>query len=347
MTFAQRIIDWQQQHGRHHLPWQSQDPYHIWLSEIMLQQTQVATVIPYYHNFLAHFPNVRELADASQDAVLAQWAGLGYYARARNLHRAAQQIRDQYHGQFPQTRQALETLSGIGRSTAAAIAAFAYGAKEAILDGNVKRILARHQALDTAIDSSAGLKTLWSIAENQLPTHNIAAYTQGLMDLGSLICTRSKPKCQACPIASDCAAYQRNQTSEYPKKTTKKAKPEKHGHFLLASTAKQHILLEKRPEQSIWGGLWSLPWFDSLESLHNAYPNLNLDTPPLYHRHIFTHYILHLHIHCATLADDHQPSDQQQLTDAATRQQLGLPAPIALIINSHRTQQEKSQQQAG
>lgn len=334
MTFAERIINWQKQHGRHHLPWQCHDPYRIWLSEIMLQQTQVTTVIPYYQKFTESFPTVIDLANATQDSVLAHWAGLGYYARARNLHQAAQQIRDEFGGKFPQTRQEIETLKGVGRSTAAAIAAFAFAQKEAILDGNVKRILARHHTLNDPIDSTAGINQLWQLAERALPKENIRAYTQGLMDLGSLICTRSQPNCPTCPINNDCQAYQKSTVEHYPKKKNKKAKPEKHGYFLLA-THQQKLLLEKRPEKGIWGGLWSLPWFESVETLQTHYPTLQLSEPPLYHRHIFTHFVLHLHIYRAELNDTVTLSAQQQLVDNKARRPLGLPAPIQTILSDY------------
>lgn len=335
-TFAQRLIHWQRQHGRHHLPWQTNDPYRVWLSEIMLQQTQVTTVIPYYLRFIEHYPTVIDLANAKQDDILALWSGLGYYARARNLHHAAQQICDQYAGEFPRTRKTLETLKGIGRTTAAAICAFAYGQKEAIFDGNVKRVLSRHQAIKGEVNPQK-TPALWRLAENLLPDSpkDIQAYTQGLMDLGSLICTRSQPKCAQCPVATDCRAYLAGQPTAYPEKRQKQPKPEKEGYFLFITTTDNRIRLEKRPEKGIWGNLWAFPWFESLSALHQYAEEHHLQISeqlPLEHTHHFTHYTLHLHIYPAQAHSP--PTDKQRDTTATERQRLGIPTPIRLIIET-------------
>ena len=210
--FAEKLINWQRQHGRHNLPWQTSDPYRVWLSEIMLQQTQVATVLEYYPKFINRFPDVQSLAEAEQDAVLQLWAGLGYYSRARNLHKAAQQIVYEFGGQFPQQRIELERLCGVGRSTAAAIAAFAFRQPETILDGNVKRVLCRIFALDGDTSDKKFEAQLWQLAESLLPKNqnDMPAYTQGLMDLGATVCKRSKPDCTHCPMVSDCLAWAQN-----------------------------------------------------------------------------------------------------------------------------------------
>lgn len=258
-SFAERLIAWQCQHGRHDLPWQVRDAYKVWLSEIMLQQTQVATVIPYFQRFIARFPDVASLAAAAQDDVLAVWSGLGYYSRARNLHRAAQQVMQQFAGEFPPDPLQLVELPGVGRSTAAAIAAFSFGARAAILDGNVKRVLARWAGVEGYTGSKVVETRFWQLAESLLPaTGDVAAYTQGLMDLGSLVCTRGKPQCAACPLAEDCIARATGQQAKLPTPKPRKTIPERHVVLLLI----EHegcILLERRPPAGIWGGLWSLP----------------------------------------------------------------------------------------
>ena len=260
-TFAVRLIAWQRIHGRHDLPWQNtRDAYRIWLSEIMLQQTQVATVLPYYARFIERFPDVTALADASEDEVLAHWAGLGYYSRARNLHRAAQQIVSQHGGRFPADVNLLAQLPGVGRSTAAAIAAFAYDVIAPILDGNVKRVLARHAGIEGYPGVSSIEKKLWHEAQARLPPSpdDMVAYTQGLMDLGATICARSDPRCLLCPVADDCAAKANGRVADIPAARPSKVLPQRSQRYLLLTHADQ-ILLVKRPAPGIWGGLWCLP----------------------------------------------------------------------------------------
>ncbi|HEY9100182.1 MAG TPA: A/G-specific adenine glycosylase [Thiobacillus sp.] len=257
--FSTRIIHWQQQHGRHHLPWQlNRDPYLIWLSEIMLQQTQVATVIPYFQRFTARFPTLVALAAAPEDDVLALWSGLGYYSRARNLHAAAQIITAKHGGRFPDTPAELTQLPGIGRSTAAAIAALAFGQRCAILDGNVKRVLARHGGVSGWPGDKKVEVALWQQAESLLPRNAIETYTQGMMDLGATICTRSRPNCESCPVNTDCIAHAQARTTELPTPRPRKTLPEKQIQMLLM-VDQGDVLLEKRPSRGIWGGLWSLP----------------------------------------------------------------------------------------
>jgi len=257
-TFAPRLIAWQKCHGRNDLPWQNtRDPYRIWLSEIMLQQTQVGTVIPYYLKFLEHFPDVASLARADEDDVLRLWSGLGYYSRARNLHRAARQVMELHGGRFPEQRELLEELPGLGRSTAAAIAAFAFEAGEAILDGNVKRVLARHFAIGGFPGESKVAAQLWARAESLLPAHGVARYTQALMDLGATVCTR-KPECDRCPVNDTCAALAQDAVLKFPAPRPRKAMPERETAMLLLMHEGE-ILLEKRPGTGIWGGLWSCP----------------------------------------------------------------------------------------
>jgi A/G-specific adenine glycosylase len=260
-TFAFRLVTWQRVHGRNDLPWQNtRDAYRIWLSEIMLQQTQVATVLPYYARFLARFPDVISLAMAPEDEVMAHWAGLGYYSRARNLHRAAQQVVSQHGGHFPADVNLLAELPGVGRSTAAAIAAFGYDVIAPILDGNVKRVLARHAGIEGFPGASAVEKKLWVEAEARLPdtSADMVAYTQGLMDLGATICARSDPQCLLCPVAEDCAARISGRVADIPAARPSKVLPQRSQRYLLLTHAGQ-VLLVKRPSPGIWGGLWCLP----------------------------------------------------------------------------------------
>ncbi|HYD79091.1 MAG TPA: A/G-specific adenine glycosylase [Paucimonas sp.] len=258
-SFSETVIRWQKQHGRHALPWQNtRDAYRVWLSEIMLQQTQVAAVIPYYQRFLQRFPDIQALAGAPSEDVMAHWSGLGYYTRARNLHRCAQRVVEQYGGVFPSDPELLADLPGIGRSTAAAIAAFAYGTRAAILDGNVKRVFARVFGIDGYPGDKPVEDKLWLRAVALLPHNDIEAYTQGLMDLGATLCTRGKPACDACPLSTRCVALATGRVAELPVRKPKKAVPERHAAMLVV-TAGDEVLLEQRPGSGIWGGLLSLP----------------------------------------------------------------------------------------
>jgi A/G-specific adenine glycosylase len=259
-SFATRLIEWQRTHGRHTLPWQkTRDPYRVWLSEIMLQQTQVATVLGYYERFLQRFPDVAALAAASLDDVFALWSGLGYYSRARNLHACAQAVVAQHGGRFPASSAALVTLPGIGRSTAAAIAAFASQERCAILDGNVKRVVARHRGIDGWPGTPRVEAMLWREAENMLPLRgDIAAYTQGMMDLGATICARTKPLCATCPVANDCVARDQGWVNRLPTPRPKKVLPRREIVVLLIEH-ENRVLLERRPPTGVWPGLLSLP----------------------------------------------------------------------------------------
>ena len=261
--FAARVIAWQRSQGRHDLPWQgSRDPYRVWLSEIMLQQTQVTTAVDYYRRFLTRFPDVTSLAAAPLDAVLEAWAGLGYYARARNLHRCAQAVVAQ-GGEFPRTPEALAALPGIGRTTAAAIAAFSFGARAAILDGNVKRVLARCFAIEGFPGSPRVERELWALAERLLPETGIEAYTQGLMDLGAGPCRRRQPFCPSCPLYDECLARQHGRQAELPEPRPSKRLPEREAELAVLSDGAQ-VLLERRPASGLWGGLLALPERDAL-----------------------------------------------------------------------------------
>ncbi len=257
--FSHRLIAWQKLHGRHDLPWQNTtDPYAIWVSEIMLQQTQVAAVMGYYSKFMRRFPSIESLASASQDEVLQYWSGLGYYSRARNLHHAAMTIMSEHGGSFPQDFKAIQALSGIGRSTAAAIVSFAFKEAQAILDGNVKRVLARHFLIEGWPGLPRVESQLWQLAQSLMPAEDVVAYTQGLMDLGATLCTRSKPKCAQCPLSVSCQGLLQQRVQDLPALKPRKAIPTKQVTMLIFCY-EDKILLEKRPANGIWGGLWSFP----------------------------------------------------------------------------------------
>lgn len=298
-VFANRLIAWQKIHGRHDLPWQKTlDPYAIWVSEIMLQQTQVAAVIDYYGRFMQRFPTIANLARAEQEQVLQLWSGLGYYSRARNLHNAAQMIMDEYAGQFPQEFEAIQSLPGIGRSTAAAIASFAFNEPRAILDGNVKRVFARHFLVEGWPGTPKVEKQLWALAEDLLPEENIMAYTQGLMDLGATLCTRNKPRCDECPLNKTCLAYKRQRVNELPTSKPRKTIPEKQTVMLLLRNGNE-VMLEKRPPSGIWGGLWSLPEISEKENAEQSVDlryGIQAECLPALKTlsHAFTHFRLHI-----------------------------------------------------
>lgn len=295
--FSSRLITWQKIHGRHDLPWQNtSDPYAIWVSEIMLQQTQVAAVIGYYQRFMASFPNIETLANATQDEVLQHWSGLGYYSRARNLHNAAQKIVDDFNGIFPQDFSSILSLPGIGRSTAAAISTFAFNIPQPILDGNVKRVFARHFLVEGWPSLPKVEAKLWKLAEQHMPQENIVAYTQGLMDLGATLCTRRKYDCKACPVKATCGAYEQNSVAILPSPKPRKAIPQKEVTMLILLNGKE-VMLEKRAPTGIWGGLWSLPEIDMQEiaseiALARFGAKVEAEEPLEIIHHAFTHFKL-------------------------------------------------------
>jgi A/G-specific adenine glycosylase len=336
--FAPRLIAWQRRHGRHDLPWQqSRDPYAVWLSEIMLQQTQVETVIPYYQRFLERLPDIAALANASEDTVLALWSGLGYYSRARNLHRAAKTIVQDHGGEFPRGFEEIMGLPGIGRSTAAAIAAFAFGERHAILDGNVKRVFCRVFGVEGWPGEKAVENRLWALAEAMLPECGVEAYTQGLMDLGATLCRRGKPDCAACPFGDDCVANREGRQGELPAARPRKALPERHTAMLLCLHAGE-ILLEKRPPTGIWGGLWSLPECPAGSDPAVCAIGLGLQaeimSPLPRLTHTFTHFRLHIEPQPLRIA--RRPAKMNEpgrlwlpLTDV---REAALPTPVRKLI---------------
>lgn len=298
---AGEIVRWQGTHGRNSLPWQNtRDPYRVWLSEIMLQQTQVATVLDYYARFLARFPTVAGLAAASEDEVLGLWSGLGYYSRARNLHRCAKDVVALHGGQFPGTAEQLQTLPGIGRSTAAAIASFCFGERVAILDGNVKRVLTRVLGFSADLAQSANEKALWSLATELLPQRNLPEtmprYTQGLMDLGASICAGRQPQCLLCPVQKLCRGFAEGDPGKYPVKTRKLKRSAQGLSLLWAQRPDGSVWLERRPGRGVWGGLYCLPVFDSDDELKAVLPaslQSRLDPLPQF-VHVLTHKDLYL-----------------------------------------------------
>jgi len=304
--FSERVLNWFDQHGRKNLPWQHPiTPYRVWISEIMLQQTQVATVIPYYEKFMVSFPDLDTLANAPIDEVLKHWSGLGYYARARNLHKAAQQIRDQHAGKFPDTLASVIALSGIGRSTAGAILSIAFQQRQAILDGNVKRVLARFHCVEGWYGNAKVQKALWLLAEQHLPDDvpksRFADYTQAMMDLGATLCTRSQPNCQQCPLKQDCCALKTDTTKLYPTPKPKKILPERSAIMLMIYHGNE-IYLVRRPPSGIWGGLWGFPQFSDLEEANEwlekqDYPADTINTAKALanYKHTFSHYRLTIH----------------------------------------------------
>jgi A/G-specific adenine glycosylase len=341
-TFASRLVAWQHTHGRHDLPWQGADAYGVWLSEIMLQQTQVATVIPYYQRFVASFPNIAALAATTEDQVLEHWSGLGYYARGRNLHRAARIIVDQFAGEFPRDFEQILELPGIGRSTAAAICALAFYERRAILDGNVKRVLARYCGIAGWTADKKIEAQLWQQAEALLPKRDVAIYIQAQMDLGATLCTRSKPKCAQCPVQSDCVAYQTQRVHELPTPRPRKAVPERYATFLLLMSGRD-ILLEKRAPQGIWGGLWSLPQFDDEHAAmawcaQRGYVFVGAASAANRKLEKFTHVFTHfkLHINPVLLNVAHKPLQVQQAAsvwmDVEDAMGAAIPTPVRTLL---------------
>ena len=337
-AFYRRVVDWQKVHGRHGLPWQgTRDPYRLWISEIMLQQTQVTTVVPYYERFLASFPDVNALAAADPGEVMRHWSGLGYYARARNLHGAARRVVEEHAGRFPLRIEAVAALPGIGRSTAAAIVAFATGEPHAILDGNVKRVLARHAGIEGAVDSAPVLARLWAEAEARLPRKDVEAYTQGLMDLGAMLCTRTAPACGQCPVRADCAARREGRTGELPGRKVARVAKNRRVAWLVA-IAGDAVLLEKRAAPGVWGGLWSLPELPEGADPLEACVALGLRTrqarqlPPV--RHAFTHFTLDAMPWLVRVRRQARVKGEREWLWLALREAPGaaLPAPVKRLL---------------
>ena len=294
--FSAQVLEWYDKFGRKTLPWQiEKTPYKVWLSEVMLQQTQVATVIPYFERFMARFPTVTDLARAPIDEVLHLWTGLGYYARARNLHKAAQQVADQHGGVFPQTFDEVAALPGVGRSTAGAVLSLALGKHFPILDGNVKRVLARCYAVDGWPGRKEVEKRLWEISENVTPAKGVAQFNQAMMDLGATVCTRSKPKCTLCPLNSGCIAYANGSWAQYPGKKPKQTLPERTG-FLLLMQHGETVWLDRRPPSGLWGGLYCFPQFSDEAALRDWLAQRQIQADTLTELNGFRHTFSHFHL---------------------------------------------------
>ncbi len=339
--FSQQLLNWFDQHCRQALPWKHPCvPYRIWISEIMLQQTQVSTVIPYFQRFMKRFPRVRTLADAALDDVLQLWSGLGYYARARNLHRAAQVIRDQHGGRFPRTLDTLQSLPGVGRSTAGAILALAHGQRHPILDGNVKRVLCRYHGIAGWPGESRVSRTLWTLAEKHTPVDRVADYTQAIMDLGAMVCTRARPRCPDCPLAPGCIAHRERREREYPYPKPRKALPTRDTTFVIARNPSGAILLERRPPTGVWGGLWSFPECPADMAVEEwCLRNLGQPARAIQHlstvRHTFTHFRLHIRPALVKVEDPELAvldGDRTGWYKAGEKVSLGLPAPVSRLL---------------
>ncbi len=339
MTFAEKVIDWQRERGRHGLPWQqSRDPYRVWLSEIMLQQTQVATVIPYYTRFLSRFPTLAALAEADQAQVMPYWAGLGYYARARNLHRCAQTIAKDWDGHFPENADDIASLPGIGPSTANAIAAFSFNARRPILDGNVKRVFCRYYGIEGDVQKKPTENRLWELAWQHLqdaPDHlDMAAYTQGLMDLGATVCTRGKPACDTCPLAGDCVARREGRQAELPSPRVRKAVPQRTVCVLILEH-KARVLMYRREDKGIWGGLLTLPEFADRNACASYLqaamePDVTVQSLAAF-EHVFTHFRLHIQpvvVHAGKLPE-RLPDPESGVTRRASGSKSGVTAQLA------------------
>jgi A/G-specific adenine glycosylase len=341
-TLARRLLAWFDVHGRHDLPWQRErSPYSVWVSEIMLQQTQVGTVIPYFERFIARFPTVTALAAAELDDVLAHWSGLGYYARARNLWRAARSVVAEHGGRLPETFDELHALPGIGRSTAGAILAQTHGQRWPILDGNVKRVLARYHTVAGWPGDAGVAAELWRHAERHTPQARVADYTQAIMDLGATVCTRARPACTVCPLADDCAACLTGTQALYPTPRPKRARAQREVAVLVVRSPDGRVLLERRPAQGIWGGLFSLPELPADDS-PNAWCERALGARVVAERelgvieHAFTHFDLDLKPRLLELAA--APSAVMDRDDwhwcrPGTRLEVGVPAPVAALLN--------------
>lgn len=336
--FSKRLIDWHLKHGRHDLPWQRrQTAYRVWISEIMLQQTQVTTVIPYYQRFMQRFPSLKQLALASQDDVLAHWSGLGYYARARHLHKTAQIIHTNHHGRFPNCLETLQTFPGIGRSTAGAILSFAFKAPTPICDGNVKRVLARYFAVDLPKQTTAAMKHFWDLAIYHTPVEDTALYNQAIMDLGATLCTRTKPNCLACPLQTGCKAHHQGNPTHYPVSTKKKQKPTRHTKMLVIKSG-EHILLEKRPQTGIWAGLWSFIESEHLPTKHGLHDALNHEADSIHPLSLITHEFTHFKliiepvlIHTTQKTSANINHQWHRLSDIGS---LGTPSVLLKILNN-------------
>lgn len=332
-SFADLLLQWHAVQGRHDLPWQrDRSAYRVWVSEVMLQQTQVSTVIGYFDRFMARFPTITALADAPQDDVLHLWSGLGYYARARNLQRAAQQVRDQHGGGFPTRFDDVAALPGIGRSTAGAILALSGDQRHAICDGNVKRVLARVHAVAGRPGERAFDTQLWDLAERATPTQQVAAYTQAIMDLGATLCTRRNPACGRCPVAMLCVARAQGTAQQFPAPRKARDRPARQCVLLLLRREDGCVWLQQRPARGIWGGLWSPPQFTTAAEADAQLPGAADAQALAPIDHVFTHFDLHIQPLLMTVSGAVPGPGEGQWYDPQRPARIGLPAPVALLL---------------
>ena len=351
-NLAELLLPWFEAHGRRHLPWQQDPtPYRVWISEVMLQQTQVETVKPYFDRFIARFPDAATLAAAPLDEVLRLWSGLGYYARARNLHRGAQEIVARHEGRLPETLEELMALPGIGRSTAGAILALAHGLRHPILDGNAKRVLARVFLVEDAPQSGSGARKLWELAEASTPAARVAEYTQAIMDLGATICTRTNPACGRCPLSTDCAAFTAGRVAALPARRPRAPRRLRRSHMVFVIECGR-VLLQRRPPRGIWGGLWAPPEFpDAVSAEAWAVSRFGVPGPQARRlpvlRHVFTHFDLDIEPWVLDIR-----GDGRRIADADSRwhelaavDAVGLPAPVARLLKECMDGQEGSVRQ--
>lgn len=335
-SFSSKLINWHHKHGRKDLPWQIKiTPYKVWISEIMLQQTQVKTVIPYFKKFINRFSNVSQLADSEEEEVLALWTGLGYYSRAKNLHKTSKILKEDYNYKLPNSLEDLVSLPGIGKSTAGAIISLGFNKRAAILDGNVKRVLARHKNINGEISKTKTLNDLWNISEELLPKKEFRIYNQSLMDLGATICKKNTPLCNTCPVTSDCVSKKKNTIELIPNKNKRRKKPSKKVFWLLPYTESRHIYLKKRPPKGIWGSLWTFLEDKSLEDIINKNRNLKLLKESLVKhssiKHSFSHYNLYAELY---LIKSESLANTRHWKNISQFNNIGLPKPVLSVLNN-------------
>jgi len=347
-SLSARLLAWYRAHGRRDLPWQKPAaPYRVWISEVMLQQTQAQAVVPYFEKFMARFPGVHALAEAPMDEVLHMWSGLGYYARARNLHRAAKVVVSDHDGEVPRSLDALMELPGIGRSTAAAILALSFGDRHAILDGNVKRVLCRYHAIEGWPGAGGVARRLWAIAEAHTPHEDLAAYTQAIMDLGATVCTRSQPRCAECPLNGDCLALAEGRETQLPQRKPRKTTPLRQTVFVMVRDPRGRVLLERRPPAGVWGGLWSFPECQPGTDIDAwCREHLGIAVKPVREldvmRHTFSHFRLDiqpalLRIDARGAARAVKDSPDRQWFDIDGNERVGLAAPVTRLLGKLRS----------
>ncbi len=334
---SKKIIKWHKEYGRKNLPWQRDtNPYKVWISEIMLQQTQVNTVIPYYQRFIERFPDIEALANSTEEEVLSYWSGLGYYSRGRNIFKSARLLKEQFNCSMPSSLELLESLPGVGRSTAGAIRSLGFKKQAAILDGNAKRLLVRYFCIEETIDSSKTINKLWEIAEAQVPAKDCNVYTQAIMDVGSLICKRTNPQCEECPLEDDCLSKQQGMQTLLPNKSPKKRKPLKKVYWMLIQNEREEILLENRNTKGIWEGLWSFPEFkkkaerqDYIKSLKKDYELIEKDMKL---KHSFSHYDLDIDLMSLKVSKMHNLENNKAWFGTRDIMKVGIPAPVSKIL---------------